>query len=242
MKTNTAEAAELATVEDIRVRGSRARTKRIAQDGPPELAENQRINKYRRAAIQYRACVALNYSRDEVLEQTGWSLQWLMTIEEYVEKEDRETFEKRDPRLVFADYRQRQLQCARELEDLTEVYRRSKQFSAMVNAIKARSDILDKILKTGQDLGIIEKKAKKLEVSGGLNVDVSTHTVEELRVHIAAEMREMSDLLGIRQLTEGSAAGAVLARLSGEAPKPKARRVRRIKPPVVIDAEAEPAT
>lgn len=239
MKTNAAEKSDgLSTLEDLRTTGARARAKRIARHGLPEFAENARINKYRQAAAQYRACVALVLSREEILQETGWSLQWLMTIENYVEKEDKELYERKDPRLVFAEYRQRQLQCARELEDLTEIYRRSKQYSAMVNAVKARSDIIDRIFKTGQDLGIIEKKAKKIEIDGKVGLDVTSLSVEELRVHVSTEVRELADLLNLPPAPDSTPAGAVLRRLTGAPPIERRVRTKRIRR--VVEAEVEP--
>lgn len=228
MKTQTQAIQEPITASDLKNSGARAKSKQIASRGLPDFADNAKINKYRKAAAQYRACVALMYTREEIIQETGWSLQWLMTMEKYVEDEDKKLNERKDPRIVFAEYRQRQLQCARELDDLCEIFRKSKQFSALVNAVKARSDILDRIMKTGQDLGIIEKKAKKVEINNNLSVDVQALSVEELRVHMSKEVDELATLLELPPQPDGTPAGAVLKRLMKADKRPE-RRVRRIR-------------
>jgi len=51
----------------------------------------------------------------------------------------------------------------------------------MIGAIKVKTDILNNMLKIGQDLGIIEKRAKELRVLGDVNLAVlPTEELEEL--------------------------------------------------------------
>ena len=69
--------------------GSRARAKRIARIGVRGLGKNQELNQKRKDAIQYRACRALLWESERILLETGWSLQWFMSIEKYVSDEDR---------------------------------------------------------------------------------------------------------------------------------------------------------
>ena len=208
--------------------GERARTKEIAKEGLPELPVP--INKYRRSAAQYRAGVALLWDRERFLDETGWSVRWYEEVQRYVENEDREAETKRDPRLIFSEYKQRQLLCARELEDLAAVFRKSKQFSSLVNAVKARSEIFDRIVKMGQDLGVIEKAGKKVEIDATLSVDVASLSKEELHVHLSKEVAEVATLLNLPPVGQKSGAGAVLRKLAAADRKERE----------VIDVEAEP--
>ena len=173
--------------------GARARSKRIARVGLRGLKRNQELNQKRKDAIQYRACRALLWDRERILLETGWSLQWFMSIEKYVSDEDRRIWSETDSRALFATYRDQQIQIAAELEDLSEIFRGNRQFSALVSSLRSRSDILDRVVKTGQELGVIHKTAKQVEVSGV--VDVTQLDVTELRVHITKQVDEISRLL-----------------------------------------------
>lgn len=192
--------------------GAKAATAKTAKYGPPKLAKNQELAAKTKAATQFRAARALGWSREETLARTRWSLQWYMSIEKHVIDEDRRIWSETDSRNVFAAYREQQLQLSAELADLAQIFRGSKQFSALVAAMRTRSEILDKIVKTGQDLGVITRAAKKVEVSG--EVDVSQLNVDELRVHISSQVEEISSLAGL-SADPGGIAGAVMKQIVG---------------------------
>lgn len=225
--------------------GSRARQKRVARLGILGLAKNQELNRKRKDAIQYRACRALLWERDRILLETGWSLQWLMSLENYVATEDRQLWSETDSRSIFATYREQQIQIATELEDLSEIFRTSKQFSALVSSLRVRADVLDRIVKTGQELGVIHKTAKQVEVSG--NVDVTQLNVEELRVHITKQVEEVHRLLIPADGGPAHPATSVMRQLEAsfstpeetpETPETKGgRRSKRIRRKVLAESE-----
>lgn len=241
-KAQAEEEVNLRLIEESKG-GARARTEKVARTGLPRGRQNQEMNQKRRDAVQYRACRALLWEREQILHETGWSLQWLMSIENYVAEEDRRVWQETDARSIFSVYREQQLQVAKELEDLGKIFRRSKQFSALVSSCRTRAEIIDRIVKTGQELGIIHKTARQIEVTG--NVDITQLDVQELRVHISRELESVSALLGGAEAgnpaTEAVAkrlerdfgrevveAEAVLVEPEAEAPKP-VRRARRKK-------------
>jgi len=212
--------------------GSRARTKRIARKGLPELQDNARIEKRKRDAAQYRAGVALLWDRERILQETGWSLQRLMTVERYVNDEDKHLASDLDPRILWSKYRLRQLQAASELEDLIEIFKTSRQYNALVSAVKARSEVLDKIIKTGQELGVISRAAREVNLRS--QIDVRSMSVSELRVHLRQEVEELSRLVSPPTEFAGPA-GAILKRFDPppdeKPPAPEGRRVKRLKQP-----------
>ena len=243
-KKNVALAVSLELIEKSRA-GARARSKSIARRGLPLGKKNQELSAKNRDAAQYRACRALLWNRERILHETGWSLQWLMSIEKYVADEDRRIWSETDARTLFASYREQQLQIAGELEDLAEIFRGSKQYSSLVSSLRTRADVLDRIVKTGQELGVITRTAKQVELNA--SVDITQLDVRELRVHIEQQLSEVHSLLGSpgSVLGESGAATAVMKRLersfsrvdveedppeSPAAPsraKPGVRRIRR---------------
>jgi hypothetical protein len=229
-KSEAEQEVTLELIEKSRA-GSRARSKSIARRGLPRGRKNQELSAKNRDAAQYRACRALLWNRERILHETGWSLQWLMSIEKFVADEDRRIWSETDSRTIFASYRDQQLQIASELEDLAEIFRGSKQYSALVSSLRTRADVLDRIVKTGQELGVITRTAKQVEMTG--QIDITQLDVRELRVHIEHQLSEVHSLLGSSKdaLGEG-AASSVMRRLEASF----AGEERE-----AIEVEAEPA-
>lgn len=212
--------------------GARARAKRIVREGLPALPANAELRERKKEAAQYRAGISLLWDREQILQETGWSLQKFLAVERYVREEDRRLAEEIDPKIVFAQYRLRQFQAAQELEDLAEVFRHSRQFSALVSAIKTRSDILDRVVKMGQELGVVRRAAREVNVNA--QVDFRSMSVRELRVHLSQEVAEVRDLLDAEPTLAAGPAAAVLGRVltQGEKPDPAQDPETRRKPRV----------
>jgi hypothetical protein len=238
--------ADESTLKDVTEgrAGHRARLLRVAREGLPhfdgegvDASENaQAVGRKRRDIVQYRACVALGWGREQIMEETGWSHQHLMAAEQFVKDEDRKIWGQADPVGIFSEYREQQLLCAKELEDLAIVFRNGRQFSALVGAVKARSEILDKVVKAGQELGLIKRAAREISLHG--SVDVRSLSISELRVHLQKEVSGLRKILDPPNQLEGTA-GVVLNRILGAkaepAPKPAkptvpAPRVKQLAP------------
>ena len=206
-------------LEEGRPVPARARALEVARRGFRRFAPNQSLNERKTAVAQYRACRALLWTREQILEETGWSRQWLLAVERFAREEDSVLLERgADPVEVFTEYREAQLLAARELEDLAQIFRSSKQFSALVGAVKARSEILDKIIKTGQELGLIKRAAKEIRVRGKVNYEEKS--IKELRLLLRGEFEEMQRLIRAPGETVSGPAAAVLRRVLPAAAKP----------------------
>lgn len=191
--------------------GERARIRGIARKGLPPMRKVSEINIHRKRAAQYRACVALGWDSEQILFETSWPLTRLMAVRNYVEDEDKRLYEKKDPAQIFAVYTRQQQLCMKELEDLAMVFKKSKQFSSLVNAVKTRSDILERVVKMGQELGIIKRTPREVNISG--KVDLNDMSAAQLRVYVKDEMRQMSAMLEIPLNKAEGPAGAVLEKI-----------------------------
>jgi hypothetical protein len=94
---------------------------------------------------------------------------------------------------VYAHYVLEQKSCIVELQQMINGFRSSKQHNAMVGAVKAKSEILDKIISKGQDMGIIEKRAKRIEFIGSL--DVRNMTELDIAREIMVQMQQINELV-----------------------------------------------
>lgn len=94
---------------------------------------------------------------------------------------------------IFAEYVVHQSGCIRDLTNVARRFDKKKHYSALVAAIRTRSDIYDKIIKTGQEFGIIERKAERKEI--GIAVIVSKMTDDQIRRKIIGELGAVSELM-----------------------------------------------
>ena len=89
----------------------------------------------------------------------------------------------------FSDYRLDQERCLSELSDMVTHFKGTKQFNAMVGAVRAKSAIFDAIHKTGVSMGVIQKGASwDREIAGARVADMSN---DDLRAGVAKELRSL---------------------------------------------------
>lgn len=94
---------------------------------------------------------------------------------------------------VFIDYRLRQEGCIKDLEVMVNSFKVTKQYNAMVGAVRAKSDILDKIILRGQEFGVLEKVPERKMVIAGVMVAALSN--DELRAAVAKETIGMAEVL-----------------------------------------------
>jgi hypothetical protein len=80
-----------------------------------------------------------------------------------------------------------------DLDDESSKLPPKPSMQAAIMAIKAKSDIFERTIKMGQDLGLIEKRAKEMRVSGNLNL--AALPTEELRTVLNKKLKEFEKLV-----------------------------------------------
>jgi len=96
---------------------------------------------------------------------------------------------------VFVEYMLNQKRCIKDLEVMAQRFDNAKHYSALVGSVKTRSDIFDKIIKMGQDLGLLEKRPERKEIVAG--VLVAKMDDQQLRDVILGELRNLDELMGV---------------------------------------------
>ena len=90
------------------------------------------------------------------------------------------------PAEVWAKYRLRMEGCVSDLDEIIEQSTDANVrggFTAAVGAVKAKAQILDNVLKKGQELGVLHREPKKSIVVGG--IAVTSVALEDLRELVA---------------------------------------------------------
>jgi len=81
---------------------------------------------------------------------------------------------KDNPHRAYLSYKLRQEGIIKELEMLSHRLKNEGQPNAELGSIRARSDIIDKIMKSGQELGVIPREPKKHQILGGIAITEMT--------------------------------------------------------------------
>lgn len=95
---------------------------------------------------------------------------------------------------VYVEYMIEQLRNISDLNDIIANYRKTKQATALVGAIRARSEITDKLITRGQEFGLIKKIANRNEIVAGLVI--ANLTNQELKKEITGGLNLLNEMIG----------------------------------------------
>lgn len=88
----------------------------------------------------------------------------------------------------YVEYVLEMQHCIADLEKVVSNFAVSNQVSAYVGAVRAKADLLDRIIKTGQEFGLIERKSdgKGAEageaIKGLTNPEIKQYIVKEIQI------------------------------------------------------------
>jgi len=118
---------------------------------------------------------------DEIMTVEGWNEQdfeffYRKLIDQEVAKIQDRSIEE-----IYFHYALDQGKCIRALDQVAKRFGKSKQYNALVGAIKAKSEIFDKIITRGQEFELIHKAPKGIKFIGQVAVDnLSSREVKKM--------------------------------------------------------------
>jgi hypothetical protein len=159
--------------------------------GMPVLAPEKR----RSLARKVRKLLGKNYNDEEILHELGIKNPLrLQKAKAMIMEQDRMLFERLHNDVVYSDYLMKQGKLIRELSDMAVKFRNRGQWGALVASAKVRSDIYDKMVKLGQELGFIQKKATELNISAKMQFGAMSDAQVMKELH-----KEVNDLNALVQ-------------------------------------------
>lgn len=135
-------------------------------------------------------------TRVEICDELGLdfsSNRYELLLDKFYEDIQKDTSDK-SPLKTFSEYIAKQNMVVQDLEKMKKHHENNefKNGKGYVSACKAQSDIFDKVIQTGQKLGIIQKTADKLELINGMDPrDMKDPEIEQA---IKEHMEKMSRL------------------------------------------------
>ena len=190
----------------------RHKTKTI--DKPTKTSNENIASLSRRRRIEeemLRACFAEGMTRSEIYLAMNVSEATLNAIEKRLIANDGQRFLSQSTAHRYYLYCLQQEQCVKDLDFFVGVIHDAiQQWSddqkankdskiqppnaqAAIIAIRAKSDIFDRVVKTGQEMGIIERRAKELRVSGQINL--AALPTDKLKRLLVKRMDDMQKLV-----------------------------------------------
>ena len=148
-----------------------------------------------------RALQASGLTTDEIVDRSGWTEDKLSKVREELFAREEMDLVGRRTEDVFIDYVMRTRANIRQLDDILEDLRMTKQGSAMVGAVKAKQDLMDRILNRGQEFGLIEKKPDRSQV-GIVVANMDDLALREMLVNEMNQLRSMMDSMGGKKFLE----------------------------------------
>jgi hypothetical protein len=147
----------------------------------------------REAIAELLSYLASGYDDSEARTELGLDPEQYAALKRELYSQQAEYYRTRTREDLYTDYINEQRACIHELDKITTRFADDKNASAAVGAIRARSDIVDKIVKLGQDIGLVQKEPDKKVVLGG--VAVAALSDAQLRKAIVGEVAALDRLI-----------------------------------------------
>lgn len=172
----------------------RRQLQKISKEGITEDHITRVMSERKKDIAQYKACIALMMSREEILQTTKWPPVKLYHIERQANNEDRVKYTKVDARETFSEYQLMQMLVAKELAYMSDKLMEKHDIKTAITAKRAQSEIYKNIIAVGQELGVITRESKKIDIT--TQVDFKSMSVVELKEHLKVEYDSVQNLLG----------------------------------------------
>lgn len=152
----------------------------------------------RKLSADIKRLIGKNYSDEEIMDELEIQPHVLAEYKRQIITLERHAFQNLDSSAVYADYLFKQRQMIKELDLIQTKFRNRGQWTALVAAIKTKSEIYDKSIKLGQDFGFIEKKAGELKVTG--EVSFSAMSEADMQKQIKQEVEAMHRMVKSKEI------------------------------------------
>lgn len=159
------------------------------------------------ALLKLRDCLAKGMYDDEIQEEICYAPDVIKELREELSARESSAIRQRPTEEIYALYIYEQRRCIADLNEVVDDFKtyfgekldekgdrqKNRNINGYVGAVKTRSEILDKILKTGQDLGIIERDSASKGLFAGQAIINMTNI--ELKQYVIGEMQALHRMM-----------------------------------------------
>ncbi len=147
----------------------------------------------RKLIPQLLALIASGVSDEEAQGELGLSPGQYIQLRNTVLEKEATRVRNMPTEHVYVEYCLNQMACIKDLTELYDQAKLQKNGNAGVGAVRARSDIFDKLIKRGQEFGVLEKRPEEKRIVAGVLVGQLTN--DQLRAAITNELSDLNQLV-----------------------------------------------
>lgn len=145
----------------------------------------------RSALSKLRVCLVEKKKDAEICDKLGLSWEELLDLKRKFFDGEAEILRGRSTEHTYVRYVLEQRQCMADLDAV--IAEKDKGNSSYVSAVRAKSDILDKVLKTGVELGLIQRLADGGGYAAGEAIKSMNN--KDFRVYIVQEIQVLNQMM-----------------------------------------------
>lgn len=152
------------------------------------MALKLRGKELRSAFAQLRAAIVEGLDHSEMCERFGLNWSEVEELRRRFLDSEAEVVRHKSTEHTYVEYCLEMRRCMKDLDRIVTDYTKQKNVTGYVGAVRARAELLDKMIKTGQDFGLIERTAEGKGYAAGEaikslnNADFKKYIYNEINV------------------------------------------------------------
>lgn len=147
----------------------------------------------REAVLQIYGLLCSGEDESDILDEMGLTATQYEELKKKMFEVKTDEVRSKPIEHIYVEYMIEQYRNITALDDIIANYRRTKQATALVGAIRARSEITDKLIARGQEFGLIKKVPNRNELVAGLVV--ANLTNKELKKEITGALGGLNEMI-----------------------------------------------
>jgi hypothetical protein len=158
----------------------------------------------------------------EIIELTGLEAEAYKHLRQRLVEEKAAELTSKPAEHVYVEYLIWQSQGIVDLTKMMDQFRKTKQYNAMVGAVRVRAELYDKLIAKGQEFGVFKKTPERKEIVGGFVLaDLTSDKLRTMVTHAVSDLDKLMKRYGDADIIEISSGpthhGPRLIEASGEA-------------------------
>jgi len=132
----------------------------------------------------------------EIIDAVGLGADVYAVIKHQVLDDKAQALRNKPPEHVYVEYILAQERNINDLTAMIAEFKKSKQYNAMVGAIKARADLHDKLIAKGQEFGLFRKESEHKVIAGVLVSELSREDLKSAITGAISGLDKMMSMYG----------------------------------------------
>jgi hypothetical protein len=145
------------------------------------------------AFAKMRALLAEGYDHNQIGEELGLSWHDVDELRRKLLDEEATLVRKRPTEHTYVEFCMEIRRCMGDLDRVIDAFNKDKNVSAYVGAVRAKADLLERMIKVGQDFGLIERLSEAKGFAAGEAIKQMSNP--QFRQFIVQEVHVFNQLL-----------------------------------------------